>query len=94
LRRSDAWDVFQGSSLLSRRICIPKNLRLSGGISEEVLDQKNVMGNHSIQSTFRVKVPHTKPGDVVKVVGGTESMGCWQRNRALTLTTSEIDFPW
>jgi hypothetical protein len=43
---------------------------------------------------FRIKVPYTKPGDTVKLVGSTDSMGNWKTDKAITLKTSEIDFPW
>lgn len=34
------------------------------------------------------------PGDTVKIVGGAEAIGNWQKDKALTLTTSKTDFPW
>ena len=43
---------------------------------------------------FRIKVPHTKPGDTVKIIGASDSLGNWKTDRALSLTTSEHDFPW
>lgn len=56
--------------------------------------------NHShldfgkVPCLFRIKVPHTKPGDTVKIVGSADSIGNWKPDKALTLKTSEIDFPW
>jgi hypothetical protein len=43
---------------------------------------------------FRIKVPFTKPGDVVKIVGSVDSIGSWRTDKALVLTTSKLDFPW
>ncbi len=43
---------------------------------------------------FRIKVPFTKPGDVVKIIGSADSIGHWKTEKALALTTSKLDFPW
>jgi hypothetical protein len=50
--------------------------------------------SNAVHCLFRIKVPHTMPGDTVKIAGGAESIGNWQKDRALNLTTSEQDFPW
>lgn len=48
----------------------------------------------NVPCLFRIKVPHTKLGDTVKIVGASPSLGNWRTDRALSLTTTEHDFPW
>ena len=73
-----------------------KCMRLSGGEGEVILHEevKQHQASDSIHCLFRIKVPHTLPGDTVKISGGAGSIGNWQKDRALNLTTSTRDFPW
>jgi hypothetical protein len=72
-----------------------KCMRLSGGGGGERLHgEVKHQASNAIHCLFRIKVPHTMPGDTVKIAGGAESMGNWQKHRALNLTTSKHDFPW
>ncbi len=48
----------------------------------------------NVSCLFRIKVPFTKPGDVVKIVGSAYSLGHWRTDKALALKTSALDFPW
>ena len=43
---------------------------------------------------FEVRVPNTKPGDTVLLLGSTEYLHDWDKGRAITLTTTPQDFPW
>jgi hypothetical protein len=72
-----------------------KCMRLSGGGGSGIVhvEAKNKESN-AVHCLFRIKVPHTMPGDTVKIAGGADSIGNWQKDRALNLTTSERDFPW
>ncbi len=73
-----------------------KCLRLSGGEGSEMHEEIKINFQESkvVPCLFRIKVPHTMPGDTVKIAGGAESIGNWQKDRALNLTTSKNDFPW
>ena len=68
--------------------------RLSGGGSSCTDDFHEADRIPLVPCLFRIKVPHTMPGDTVKIVGGAESIGNWHKDKALTLTTSKEDFPW
>ena len=50
------------------------------------------MGN--VPCLFKIKVPHTKPGDTVKIIGSADSLGNWKVDRAVTLKTCANAFPW
>jgi hypothetical protein len=54
----------------------------------------SIQNLESVPCLFRIKVPITKPGDIVKIVGSTDSIGNWKPDKALALTTSKNDFPW
>jgi hypothetical protein len=71
-------------------------MRLSGGEGSEIHEETkiNYQASNVVPCLFRIKVPHTMPGDTVKIAGGAESIGNWQKDRALNLTTSKNDFPW
>ncbi len=70
-------------------------IRLSGGEESGMLIAPHVLNDSkAVHCLFRIKVPHTMPGDTVKIAGGAESIGNWKKDRALNLTTSEQDFPW
>jgi hypothetical protein len=72
-----------------------KCMRLSGGGGNEILSEEvKHRASNTVHCLFRIKVPHTMPGDTVKIAGGAESIGNWQKDRALNLTTSKKDFPW
>ncbi len=66
---------------------------LHGGLQPLKIDSSIHNIGH-VPCLFRIKVPITKPGDVVKIVGSTDSLGNWKTDKALTLKTSKIDFPW
>jgi hypothetical protein len=63
--------------------------RLSGGGADE-----NAGKSAPVPCLFRIKVPYTMPGDMVKIAGGAETIGKWQKDKALSLTTSKDSFPW
>eukprot|EP00960_Hanusia_phi_P014218 418677-Hanusia_phi.AAC.1 len=43
---------------------------------------------------FRVKVEQTKPGESVVLLGAVDTMGSWDKSKALKLETSTVEFPW
>jgi hypothetical protein len=87
------------TSLQVRPCCsILSYLRGGGGITisrerKSDIDINELVGE-TVPCLFRVKVPHTQPGDTVKIVGGAHGIGDWKTHRAVTLKTSKTEFPW
>ena len=51
-------------------------------------------GGDVCRCKFEVRVPHTKPGDTVVMLGSGEELNNWDKGRAIELTTTADDFPW
>ena len=72
----------------------PLRQQISANDFDSTIPNREYADFGKVPCLFRIKVPHTKPGDTVKIAGGSDSLGNWKTDRAVTLTTSEHDFPW
>jgi hypothetical protein len=49
--------------------------------------------SRTFELVFEFKCSCTLPGDTVIVTGSYKALGCWDVNKAISLATSEKDFP-